>query len=364
MRVTLTVPSLAREFGGPVDVAAGLADGLRRLGASVRVIGAGKADVGGEGLPVVTTVRGTPLPRSFRSLRSAIRNSDVVHVLGFRDPVGTVAARSASSAGVPYILETCGMHRPRLRSVRAKRAFDMVIGRRIVDGAALVLATSELERHELVEDGVDGGKIRNRLNGLTLPNAELPERGRVRSRFQVPHDAPLVLSLGRIARKKGLVDLVQAVLNLPSVYALIVGPDAADGTLDDVSRAARAGDGRVLVDVGGLWGPEKLAALVDADCFALPSMTENFGNAAAEAAAVGVPVVVSDECGIAEVLDLTAHRVVRVGRPDELGRAIGELVTPEARSLAAGVAGELRSLLDWTNLAKQQLTLYDRVVGR
>jgi glycosyltransferase involved in cell wall biosynthesis len=364
MRVVLTVPSLAREFGGPVDVAAGLADALGRLGTSVRVIGAGEADGRGEGLPLATTVRGTPLPRSFRSLRSAIRHADMVHVLGYRDPVGTVAARSAASARVPYLLETCGMHRPRLRSVRAKRAFDAAIGRRVVEGAAFVIATSELERRELVQDGVDDTRIRTRLNGLTLPTGDLPERGRIRSRFHVPPDAPLVLSLGRIARKKGLVDLVRAVVNLPSVYALIVGPDDADGTFDDVSHAARAGDGRVLVDRGGIWGPEKLAALVDADCFALPSMTENFGNAAAEAAAVGVPVVVTEECGIAEVLDLTAHRVVRVGRPDELGRAIGELVRPEARSRAAAAAGELRSLLDWTDLAEQQLALYRRALAR
>ena len=42
---------------------------------------------------------------------------------------------------------------------------------------------------------------------------------------------PLVLALGRITRKKGLPDLVEAVSRLPAVYLLVAGPDSNDGTL-------------------------------------------------------------------------------------------------------------------------------------
>jgi glycosyltransferase involved in cell wall biosynthesis len=326
-------------------------------------VGAGTGGEG-EGLPVAITVRGTPVPRSFRALRSAIRAADVVHILGYRDPVGTVAAASASRAGVPYVIEPCGMHRPRLRSILAKRAFDGTLGRGVVGRAAVVVATSELEERELVEDGVPQERIRIRMNGLTLPSFDLPARGPIRARFGVPADAPLVLSLGRIARKKGLVSLVRAAGGLPSVHVLIVGPDSGDGTLDEVADASRSSDGRVHVDPAGLWGDEKLAALADADCFALPSMTENFGNAAAEAAAVGIPVVVSDACGVAEVLDRSAHRVVPIGDVPELARAVSEVLTPEARARAMDSADELRSTLDWSRLAERQQAIYRDVVDR
>ena len=78
------------------------------------------------------------------------------------------------------------MHRARLRSVAAKRAFDAALGRRIVDRAAFVVATSELERGELVEDGVPEELIRVRMNGLTIPSGDIPMRGTVRARFGVP----------------------------------------------------------------------------------------------------------------------------------------------------------------------------------
>ena len=105
VRVLLTLPSLAREYGGPVDHARALRDALRTRGVAARLVGAGAGD--GEGLPVIGRVRGTPIPRSYRRIRAAIAGADIVHVLGYRDPVGTMAASVAFRARVPYLLEPC-----------------------------------------------------------------------------------------------------------------------------------------------------------------------------------------------------------------------------------------------------------------
>ena len=47
------------------------------------------------------------------------------------------------------------------------------------------------------------------MNGLTIPPGGLPRRGSIRARFGISIAVPLVLALGRIARKKGLVEVVQ-----------------------------------------------------------------------------------------------------------------------------------------------------------
>jgi glycosyltransferase involved in cell wall biosynthesis len=60
---------------------------------------------------------------------------------------------------------------------------------------------------------------------------------------------------------------------------------------------------------GPLYGEVKKAALADAFVFALPSRYENFGNAAAEAIACGTPVIVSDRCGVAPLIDQRAGLV-------------------------------------------------------
>ena len=124
-------------------------------------------------------------------------------------------------------------------------------------------------------------------------------------------------------------------------------------------------DGRRSASIPGVCGRrDKLDAFADADCFALPSQTENFANAAAEAAAVGLPVVVSDACGVAELLDRSAHRVIPVADVDALTKAISDLTRGDgSRRAAASAAPRLRELLDWSALVEVQLGIYREVLS-
>jgi glycosyltransferase involved in cell wall biosynthesis len=296
-------------------------------------------------------------------LARAVRGADVVHALGYRDPVCMVGCLAAGRARVPYVVEPVGTHRRRLRSVRLKWAFDGSIGRRALLGAGAVIATSALEAGELVDDGVDPDSVVVRPNGVDVDDVEpLPPRGSFRRRHGVPNDAQLVLSLGRIARKKGLVTFVEALARLPGVWGAVVGPDDGDGALDDLRGAIdRLGLRRVIVDARGLWGAEKGEAFADSDAFCLSSATENFGNAPAEAAALGLPVVVSDRCGVAEFLDGEAHRVVPFGDMATLETAIDSLLQPGSRAAAREASAALRSRLSWPEIAREQVAIYRRL---
>jgi glycosyltransferase involved in cell wall biosynthesis len=65
--------------------------------------------------------------------------------------------------------------------------------------------------------------------------------------------------------------------------------------------------------IGPLYDQDKLAALASADLFVLPSLSESFGNAAAEAVAAGVPVLLTNTCGIAPVIHRRAGLAVPLG---------------------------------------------------
>jgi glycosyltransferase involved in cell wall biosynthesis len=363
VRVLLTVPSLDRAFGGPTAKGGRLAAELRALGYVVMLTGAGEADAGAVGFPVVSKFHGTPIPSGLRRLARIARGADVVHALGYRDPVSTVACLAASRAGVPYVVEPVGMHRRRLRSHRIKRAFDGSIGTRVLGRAEAVVATSSLEAEELTEDGVDPAAVVVRPNGVDVDEIlPLPARGSFRRRHGVPADAPLVLSLGRITRKKGLVTFAEALARLPGVWGAVVGPDDGDGALEDLRAAVdRLRLRRVVIEPNGLWGAEKALALADSDAFCLCSATENFGNAPAEAAAVGIPVVVSDRCGVAEFLDGEAHRVVPFGDMASLEAAIDSLLTPGSRKAAREASESIRSRLSWPAIAREQVEIYEGV---
>src|SRR5215468_9847191 len=124
MRVLMTVPSLDRSFGGPVGKTRGLSNALRALGHDVIVVGAGVAakEERSAGLGAIAAFHATPVPRTVSPLSKLCRDADVVHVIGFRDPVGTFASLAAERHDVPVALEPVGMLRPRVRSYALKRA--------------------------------------------------------------------------------------------------------------------------------------------------------------------------------------------------------------------------------------------------
>jgi glycosyltransferase involved in cell wall biosynthesis len=363
VNVVITVASLGKEFGGPRDKALSLVDRLRDLGHHALVVGCGSRE-GPDDVGSIGSFHGTPIPRTLAPLRRAVFNADVVHVLGYRDPVGTAAAWTALGQNIPYLIEPVGMHRRRLRSCGIKWAFDAAIGKRLLGGARVVVATSALEAGELTADGVDASKIRVRANGVNLQEPhDPPRRGAFRGRAGIPAHVPLVLALGRITAKKGLVSLVRALAALPDCWGVLAGPDGRDGTLEALEGTrTQLGLQRVKILSTGLWGTAKFEALADADCFCLASATENFGVAPAEAACLGLPVVVSDQCGVAEWLDPQASRVVPYGDAAALSTALRDLLDPKAKGAAQAAAVQLKETLDWGRLARRQVEIYQEVL--
>jgi glycosyltransferase involved in cell wall biosynthesis len=303
---------------------------------------------------------GTPLPATLAPLRRAARGADVVHVLGFRDPVGTAAAFEARRRGSPLVLEPVGMLHPRVRSLMLKRAFDSTIGRLVRDGAATIIVTSSVEREDLSKAGLDPGRVSVRPNGVSFDGLwPLPARGPLRERLSIPADVYLVVTLARLAAIKGLPDLVRAMSLLPSMHLLIAGPDEGDGTLEsiqDVAKRQGVSD-RVRVESRGLWGADRAAALAEADAFCLPSSYESFGTAAAEAAGVGVPVVLTEGCGVKDVLPHAT--VVPVDDVEALREALKASMGDGERAASEGAI--VRESLSWGTMAERQESIYRSV---
>lgn len=359
----MTVPSLAREFGGPVGKAHSLATALRQIGEDVVLVGVGTDDVPGVvSLGSFGRFHATPVPSRFGPLRRAIRGADVVHVIGYRDPVGTAAAWQAQRRHVPYVLEPVGMVWPRMRSFALKRGFDASLGRSVMQRAAAIVVASSVEAEDLARAGVPDDRIRVRPNGVDFDGLlPLPARGAMRKRLGIPTDAPLVVTLARIGAIKGLPVMARSLKDLPGVWWLLAGPDERDGTLTAV-HAALAGAGvadRAVIEPRGLWGDDKRQALADADVFCLPSEYESFGTAALEAAGAGLPVVITDRCGAKDVLDGRSFSHVRAGDPVELATAIDRHIrTPRRPGELDDASGELRSRLSWPAVAALQEDIY------
>ncbi|MEO5575635.1 MAG: glycosyltransferase [Gaiellaceae bacterium] len=378
LRIVFAAPAYwpAKAFGGPIPVMRALAFELAGLGHHVDVVTTTLTRIGerpsrATRLAAVdgTTVRylGTPLrfrwfgfaPSLVREL-GALPTPDVVHVFGYRDWVSTVTARWCQRNHVPYLFEALGMFRPKLRKVLLKRALDDTLYRNVPRCAALAVAASEIERNELAAV-IPAERITVRPNGFPAPYDPPPRPGPLRARLSLDADTPLVLSLGRIAHGKGLEHLVAAVGRLDAVQLAIVGPDDGHGLTSELIRLRdRLGLGRRVHLLGPVDSPADLFG--DADVLALPSAHENFGMVAAEAAAAGVATILTDRCGIAEVLRDRGALVVPYGEASLHG-ALGRLLADGGLRAELGRGGrKVAAELSWSNVAQLQAEIYERVV--
>ena len=259
-------------------------------------------------------------------LRAELKNFDVAHIFGLYDLLGPGTAAECRKHGIPYVVEPIGMYLPIVRNLWLKRIYHRFLGREMVEGASLVVATAEQERRELVSGGIAKEKILLRRNGVDAPSV-LPQRGNFREEFQIPANAKLVLFLGRLSEKKSPDLLLKAFAGATGsgpgrerrADLAFVGPDETGMKARLAKMAKSLGLGERVHFSDALEGEAKWQAYRDADIFVLPSQNENFGNTAAEAVAAGTPVIVTDQCGIAPLLEDVAGMVVKHDEKDLRG---------------------------------------------
>jgi len=372
-RILFATPAYwpAHAFGGPVVVARQLVSRLVARGHDVEVVTTTLRDVGERPSRTTTketvdgakvTYLGTPLryrwmgvtPTLPLALRRLPRPT-LTHVIGFRDPLGTVVAAWCRARRIPYVFEPVGMFRPRLRKVRLKRAVDATLVRGVATGARLVIVSSPREQDDVVACGVDPERVR--LRGNAFPEPPPAAEGDPLAGV-VPDGAPVVLYVGRIAAEKGIEHLVAAARSLPDAHLVLVGPDDRHGTMAAVTAAVSdpRTAGRVHLLPPSAGPPFDLYRR--ADVFVLASGGENFGLVAAEAASVGTPVVVSDRTGVATSFAAGEALVVPYDEQatvDAIARVLGD---PTLRaSLADGALAAARRST-WDAVVDEQVAIY------
>jgi glycosyltransferase involved in cell wall biosynthesis len=283
---------------------------------------------------------------------------DVVHVLGFRDVVSTVTAGWARLRRVPYVFEPLGMFRPRLRKVALKRGLDATLYGGVAGGAAAVVVSSGREAEDVMEAGVPAERVHVRGNGFPDPESIPPSQRVLRGDLGIPGEARVVLYVGRVASGKGIHHLLAATRALPDVHLVVVGPDDRHGASEQLRAAQHDPQTATRVHLLAPTPEPPLHLYAEADVFCLPSAGESFGMAAAEAAAAGTPVVVTDRCGIAASFhDGEALVVPYDGAAvvDALRRVLEDEQLSESLS-AGGTAAARR--LSWDHVAELQEEIY------
>ena len=298
--------------------------------------------------------------------RLRLRHFDLVHIYGLYDLLGPAVARYCRAFGIPYFVEPLGMTIPIDRGFALKKLWRRLVGS-YLDRASRLIATSELEREELLACGFPRHAVLLRYNGIDREDFRtLPQAGRFRHQAGIRAEERLVLFLGRLIPRKGADLLIEALpqVNAGKTKLVIAGPEGEAGYLAFLRAKARASGLEDWVRFQGpLYEDDKKSALLDADVFVLPSRYENFGNTAAEAIACGTPAIVTDRCGIAPLID---HRAGLVTQYEcaAIAQTINNLLSDAAlyARLKAGCASVAADLA-WDKLVEDLEVSYKHTIA-
>lgn len=377
MRVLHLTPHYEPTYtaGGLAVFTANLARGQVREGADISVLTTSPAPAGETGM-VAQVQEGvnvrycSPRPRSrfgfswdlLDACWRDVRRFDIAHIHGIWTFASAWGARCAWRSRVPYVVSPHGSlnawamrHRP-----YKKRPYWWLVERRTVLGSAVVHFSTE---DEALQAGV---WIGNHPVAVIPSAVEIPvsvDRSNViewRRRLGIPENAPLVGFLGRLHGVKGLDLLLDAMAQIQGAALVLAGPDE-DGTQAGLtSRAAALGITPRIHWPGPLDPQGRSALLAAIDVFVLPSHSENFGLAAAEAMAAGVPVVVTPGVNLAPLIVQAGAGCVVPRDPARLAEVLSALLADPGRRLMMAKAGQrlAEELFSPRAVARQMLQLY------
>lgn len=279
---------------------------------------------------------------------------DVIHAHDWLTYFAGIAAKRVS--GKPLVVHMHATEFDRSGENINRRVY--AIEKAGMQAADRVIAVSELTRRIVIgKYGILADKVVTVHNAVHFGESEeaAPERA-VKDK--------VVTFLGRITYQKGPDYFVEAAAKVLQRVSDVRFVMAGSGDLMNhvVRRVAQLGIADRFHFTGFLKGGEVQRMFRLSDVYVMPSVSEPFGISPLEAMRSGVPVIISRQSGVAEVLDYAIK--VNYWDVDALADAIYGLLTyPALGRMFASKGLEEVTGLKWTNAAAKIKTVYETVVA-
>ncbi|MEZ5855411.1 MAG: glycosyltransferase [Hyphomicrobiaceae bacterium] len=307
------------------------------------------------------------------ALAKTVSDFSVVHAHSVFLWPTLAASAAARRANVPFVVAPRGMLVADLiqrKSRLPKSLWIALFERRTLAKAAAVHVTSRLEADDLAKLGFRPRRVAIIPNGIALPDpaGEMPdccETTRSDPRPVATSQAPTLLTLGRINWKKGLDKVIEAMPEIPMARLIIAGNDEEGYLASLKALVARNGLTDRVSFPGPVYGAEKWKLSAAADVFVMASRSENFGIAALEAMASGVPVIVAPGVGLAETVAQGEAGLVVEALPSAIASAARRLLDDPALRERMGRAGRrmAQQKFSWSAIAEATEKLYIDLAG-
>jgi glycosyltransferase involved in cell wall biosynthesis len=265
----------------------------------------------------------------------------------------------AALSGKPLVVHVHSTEFDRSGENVDQRIYD--IERRGMHGAMKIIAVSHLTKSICIHRyGVDENKIEVVYNAIDLNGNGFDEE-----QYKIHKDEKIVLFLGRITMQKGPEYFLAAAKKVLEVMDNVKFVMAGSGDMIRrvIEQAVAMGIGHKVLFTGFLRGPDVEKVFKMADLYVMPSVSEPFGIAPLEAMSHDVPVLISKQSGVSEVL--THALKCDFWDVNEMANKIIAVLRhpPLASTLRQHGAFDVRKRT-WADAARQCIQVYDLAKGQ
>ena len=293
----------------------------------------------------------------------AAKPFDLLHAQ-YGYPTGFAALQASKILNVPNIVSIqggdghwvgvgcCETHRDAMRIV-LENANEILIGSRSFAAEVEENHRTDVSRFTIVPGAVNTNRFTPRTDWQA-------------GKF-IDERQPILLYHGRVDRRKGALDLVEAFAELleeieaqPQLIYSGIGPDS-EAVKTRVETLNLTKNVRLL----GYADYEKVPEIYRrADVFVSPTYAEGFSNTILEAMATGLAIVSTNAVGVVDCLrDGENGLLVAPGDVAELKNALREILTNHElrKNLARNALEECRNVYSWEKIGRQIVGIYERV---
>ena len=254
--------------------------------------------------------------------------------------------------------------------LRREREFRKLLALQYEDRGQTIVAVSDMVAHDLRQHhGVAPERIRTIPNGVDTeqfsPGHRARHRSEVRRRLGIPEGAVVALCVGHNFRLKGVPTLLAAVARMRAaglpIHALVVGGERLDRWR---WKARRMGIARHCTFAGTCADPVPYYAAADLSVH--PARFDSFGLVLLEAAASGLPLIVSRSCGATELFrdGIDQHVLDDPLDADELAAAMRALIAAPARERMGASARRQSLEHTFERNVERIVSLYEEIADR
>ncbi len=284
-----------------------------------------------------------------------IQEFDIIHAHDWLTYPAGIAAKQVS--GKPLVIHVHATDFDRGGGKANPAVYK--IEKKGMDAADKIITVSNLTRNRVIENyRIEPEKV------VTVYNAVEPLQAKKEFKFIKGAREKIVTFLGRITMQKGpgyFVEAANMVLKkMDNVRFVMAG--SGDMMIKMISRVAELGISNKFHFTGFLKGDEVFELLHLSDAYVMPSVSEPFGISPLEAMQSGVPVIISRQSGVSEIL---SHAIkVDFWDLEAMADAIHGIISyPALSGMMIRDGKNEADCLRWEDSANQLFSIYKNIIA-